>query len=480
MGRSSADVRAELGHPVVDCDGHIQEYVPAALPALREALGPTAFERYRALGSTLEVILGRGAPDERVRHGFPQSAWWATPARNTRDLATAMLPALLAERLGELGIDFAVLYPTKAMGAAGHEDAEIRRGLCRGWNEWYAQTYRPYARQLTVAGLIPMHTPEEAIAELEHCGAIGLKVVVIPEGVYRPIPEPLGGHPSPFLMPGQTHWFDTFGLDSAHDYDPVWARFEQLGFAVTAHGGMGQVAPNNFTSPTNYAFNHMGAIAEKMHHQVKSLFMSGVTRRFPRLPIAALECGVNWATTLLNDIVEHWEKRNPSALASLDPASIDWAEFESLARRYGDGLVVPERDLQADLRDIPAAGAPPAERDEWRHVAATSEAELIEAFADHFYFGCEADDRTLTFAFHPANAGGAVLRPVFSSDIGHWDVPDMASTLAEAWDLVEDGFLSAGQFRDFVYTNPVRLLTSVNPRFFDGTAVEEAASPSSA
>ena len=48
----------------------------------------------------------------------------------------------------------------------------------------------------------------------------------------------------------------------------------------------------------------------------------------------------------------------------------------------------------------------------------------------------------------------------------------MAETLAEAWELVEDGLIDAGNFRDFVFTNPVRLLTAVNPSFFDGTVVE--------
>jgi hypothetical protein len=28
---------------------------------------------------------------------------------------------------------------------------------------------------------------------------------------------------------------------------------------------------------------------------------------------------------------------------------------------------------------------------------------------------------------------------IFSSDIGHWDVPDIAGILGEAWELVETG-----------------------------------------
>ena len=74
------------------------------------------------------------------------------------------------------------------------------------------------------------------------------------------------------------------------------------------------------------------------------------------------------------------------------------------------------------------------------------------------------------------NPMGAKLRAMFSSDIGHWDVPDMTGVLEEAWELVEDEKVSPENFRDFVLTNPVRFYTSVNPDFFAGTRVEESAS----
>ena len=47
----------------------------------------------------------------------------------------------------------------------------------------------------------------------------------------------------------------------------------------------------------------------------------------------------------------------------------------------------------------------------------------------------------MAFAFSPANAHGTRLRPVFSSDLSHWDVPDMAGVLPEAFELVEEGLL---------------------------------------
>jgi len=381
------------------------------------------------------------------------------------------------ERLEEFGIDYSVLYGTKAFGCASPTDGEVRRGLCRGFNDYYAETYAPFADRMTVAGIIPMHTPEEAIEELEHCKAIGLKAIGLPEGVLREIPEPEVDHPSPFLMPGQTHWFDTFGLDSAHDYDPVWAKCAELGFAATCHGGMGCLSPFRFTSPSNYSYNHIGAFMDAMHRLVKSLFMGGVTRRFPDLPFAVLECGVGWASILLADLVEHWEKRSLEGLERLDPAGIDWALLEKRARQYGGSLFAnaSEADVRASLEALPGTGRVPENLDDWRFLEVSDEADLVSLFADHFYFGCEADDRTLAFAFSKANPAGARLRPVFSSDLSHWDVRDMANVLSEAHGLVREGVLEVEDFRDFVCRNPARLLMSQNPNFFDGTVLESQA-----
>lgn len=476
MGESSQQVRAGLDHPVIDVDGHVIEFMPAILPYLRESLGPVLFDRYLHEPSPIVRILSADT-ETRLATGTPQSAWWGTPAANTRDLATGVIPKLMYERLDELGIDFTVLYPTKGFGIAGIEDPEIRRGVCAGFNEYYADTYRPYADRMTAAGVIPMHTPDEALAELEHCRAIGLKVVGFPEGVTRPIPSPDPGNITPFMYPGQAWWFDHFGIDSAYDYDPVWARAEELGFAATCHGGLGNMPTGSFTSRTNYSYNHIGSFAQRMHHLCKSLFMAGVTVRFPRLNFAFLECGVGWAAILLADLLEHWEKRNPGALPSLDPAVIDWDLLERYLREYGgDDLLARagDIDLAAALRALPGAGVPPDELDDWRFLGVSSERELVDAFVPRFYFGCEADDRSMAYAFSPANPFGARLRPVFSSDMSHWDVEDMAGVVGEAHGLVRSGVLTEQDFREVVFENPARLLLGQNPDLFAGTAVEDA------
>ena len=102
--------------------------------------------------------------------------------------------------------------------------------------------------------------------------------------------------------------------------------------------------------------------------------------------------------------------------------------------------------------------------------------DIRELFVPRFYFGCEADDPSVAWAFDcRVNPMGAKLRAMFSSDIGHWDVPDMTRVLAEAYEPVEKGIIDEGDFHDFVFTNPVRFYTSANPDFFRGTRCESEA-----
>ena len=78
-------------------------------------------------------------------------------------------------------------------------------------------------------------------------------------------------------------------------------------------------------------------------------------------------------------------------------------------------------------------------------------------------------------AFSPnLNPGHVPLPAVFASDIGHWDVRDMREVLPEAYELVEHGQISDDDFAHFVFINPVKLWTSMNPEFFAGTSVESA------
>jgi hypothetical protein len=113
--------------------------------------------------------------------------------------------------------------------------------------------------------------------------------------------------------------------------------------------------------------------------------------------------------------------------------------------------------------------------DEWAPSGIKHPQDICDIFTRQFYYGCEGDDPLVTLA--SASKGSpfdAKLCALYGSDLGHWDVPEMAEAAEEAYELVEHGVLSEAAFRDIVFTNAVEFWTSGNPDFFKGTAVESA------
>jgi hypothetical protein len=114
----------------------------------------------------------------------------------------------------------------------------------------------------------------------------------------------------------------------------------------------------------------------------------------------------------------------------------------------------------------------PVPFDEFAPCGMTEIHDLKALFVDPFYFGCEADDRMTSIAFNRRlNPLGVKLKPVFGSDIGHWDVMDATTILSEAWSLVDAKLIDEGDFREFVYENPAMMHLSMNPEYFAGTVL---------
>ncbi|HVM66603.1 MAG TPA: amidohydrolase family protein, partial [Acidimicrobiales bacterium] len=223
------DIRARLDHPVIDSDGHLIEYLPLVRDFIVEEGGEGLGEGFdRMVKSALQRV---SVPDpaQRRQLGIHAAGVWGLPTENTLDRATAMLPQLHYRRLDELGIDFAVLYPTYGLTVTALANDELRCALARAINRYYAEAYAGYRDRLEPVAAVPTHTPEEAIAELDHAvGELGLKAVMFG----GTIPRPYESAPD---APGR--WIDTLGHDSLYDYDPVWQRCTELGVAPTFHSG---------------------------------------------------------------------------------------------------------------------------------------------------------------------------------------------------------------------------------------------------
>ena len=469
----AAKLRADLDHPVIDADGHWLEYYPVVRAAM-ESIGGEAATRAMDMGGSRVGSSLRMTVAERRHANVPQEAFWGSPTKNTRDRATAMMPKLLYERLDELGIDFAILYPTMGLGFPRVNDKEARIAACRAFNIYCAELFEPFKDRMTPAAVIPMHTPEEAIEELEHAvNELNLKVVMLNSLIDRPIEKVVSEQPDAADL---VSWLDTFGIDSAHDYDVVWKKCLELGVSPTFHRG----SRGKFfrLSVSNFCYNHIGHFAAASEAVCKSLFIGGVTRRFPDLNFAFLEGGVGFAVLLYADLINHWEIRNGEALKFTDPSELDLNLLKDLASEYAGPAMQEAISAGRGLstKNGPTTTGGLNQLDDYAACEIKQKSDFKDLFAERFYFGCEADDVTNALAFQRKNNPfNAEIKTLFGSDIGHFDVQDMAGVLPEAHELVEDGLITTDDFRHFVFENPVRFWGETNPRFFEGTAVENAA-----
>jgi predicted TIM-barrel fold metal-dependent hydrolase len=475
MNNGHSDARklhARLHHPVIDADGHWLEFGPVMREEFCRIGGEAAVE---ALALASDRVPGslRLTVAERARRRVGMEAFLSTPSENTLDRATAMLPRLMYERLEELGIDFCVVYPTAGLGYHRMQDTRLRRAICRAYNVFTSDQFRGLEDRVIPAAIIPMYTPEEAIEEIEFAVTqLGYKVIMVGGLMRRPVPALAEAHPDASRF---VEWYDVVGLDSPHDYDPVWQKCRELRIAPSFHNGARSILLRN--SPSNFCYNHIGHFASAGHAVAKALFFGGVTRRFPDLNFAFLEGGVGWACMLYADLIGHWEKRNGTAIQSTHPGKLDRAKLLQLAEKYGRASVVDAvrrgEGLDGDTGTLTGGVE---DVDDYFRCKIERKEDIRDLFVPRYYFGCEADDPVNAWAFNRrANPMGARLNALFSSDIGHFDVPDMTEVVPEAYELVEHGLLTDDDFRDFMFENAVRFWGEVNPDFFKGTTVEKAA-----
>jgi hypothetical protein len=310
-----------------------------------------------------------------------------------------------------------------------------------------------------------MNTPGVAVRAAEHAvKEAGLKTLIMASYVRRYLGDKPANGP-------QAYRLDTYGLDSEYDYDPFWAKCVDLGIAPLTHGSHQRERVSR--SVSSYVYNHVGGLATGHESLAKSLFLGGVTRRFPELRFGFLEGGVAWGASLYADLLGHWSKRNSKSIHDLDPDRLDVDALMGYFAQYGgDALTGRLEDLR---RFFKRPAARPAQLDEFFRAVIEKPEDIRDLFVPNFYFGCEADDPLVPWAFaDKVNPMGARLRAMIGSDISHWDVPDMTEPVEEAYEMVEHGKLSAQDFKEFTFTNPVRLHAGMNPKFFEGTVVENA------
>ena len=470
MKSRAEEIHDGLKHPVIDGDGHWMEPIPIFLEYLREVGGAKSVDQMRAQWRARDAWY-RATPQERQHNRIRRAIWWGITA-DTYDKATALLPTLLNERLPELGIDFALIYPTFGLSINGMTETELHLVAARAYNMMTADMFAPYAERFAPVAIIPSQTPEQALEELEYAVVQrGFRAIMLRGNQERPIQGAAAG-----IDPKKAAWYvDTIALDSPYNYEPVWQRCVELGIAVTQHSGSGRWMDR--ASVNNFTYNHVGHFAESNHAFARGVFLGGLVRRHPNLNFGFMEGGISWACQMCLDLIEHWEKRRRAGLQY--PSATNVAEMQQLIDRYGDQRLKASADAIMNNLDVfrPECSVEELSRpefvaDDFEASGVNSKEDVRAVFANNFFFGCEADDRATMWAFDKRM--GVRLRPVFSSDFTHFDVPSFAEVIPEAFELVEKGFITEQDFREFTFANAAQLHTRNNPDFFKGTVVEKA------
>ena len=156
----AARVRSRVDHPIIDADGHFVELGPLlhdeVISYVEDAGGAALRERFLTTAASFDTsssLADRGDPTVR-RQWKAMPSWWGWQTAGVRDRATAHLPALLYERLDEIGIDFTILYPSMALGYFEVADEELSSVLCRAVNRYHTRLFDPYRRLLRIQHLI--------------------------------------------------------------------------------------------------------------------------------------------------------------------------------------------------------------------------------------------------------------------------------------------------------------------------------------
>jgi hypothetical protein len=198
-----------------------------------------------------------------------------------------------------------------------------------------------------------------------------------------------------------------------------------------------------------------------------------VTRRFPSLNFGFLECGAAWACSLFADLVGHYEKRSLAAMEYVDPAQLDVDKMMQYFDDFADPFTKKHIDAARRLLRPRLPAVAPRKDDFWK-TGITDIHEIVDLFANRFYIGA----KLMIAQWRGPSTARSILSARDSRDVRirrrHWDVIDVGDVVVEAQELVDDGLISAQDFKEFMFWNPVELHAGVNPDFFKGTRVETA------
>ncbi len=276
----------------IDADGHILEPADVWEKYIDPQYRDQAI-RVRTGSDGLEILELDGRPSKYMQPGglagfggMGKSHEEMGPSPDRTYMGEApfgsMDPTQRLERMDQEGLEKAIVYPSLGLlwETEEVEDFGLQAAFARAYNRWVEDFCSGTKGRLVPIAHISMGDPQEAARELERAVKNGAK----------------GAFFVPFTPTWKSH---------AHpDYDPFWAKVQELEVPVGIHPSGEPPAKRvhqRFKDMQKWATWHFNVHGAQGPLQAfTAMFQYGLFDRFPKVKIVVLESGAGWAGYLLN------------------------------------------------------------------------------------------------------------------------------------------------------------------------------------
>ena len=251
------------GFRAIDGDGHIRERDADIWRFLDSPYGDSEITLNYPFFPTLDGFqrgaTGAAAGADKRREGVIDASAWG-------------------RLLDEVGLDYAVLYPTAGLSVGMIQDPEWAVAVCKGYNDWLTASYRRADARLAGVALLPLQNVDAAAQELRRAvRELEMVAGMLPaNSANMGVRNPLGD---------ESFW-------------PIYEGAQRLGVPLAVHG-----APS---LGLGFDFNRSVAYANILEHpvavmiQLASMFLNGVFDEFPNLRVAYLEANTVWLPYMMD------------------------------------------------------------------------------------------------------------------------------------------------------------------------------------
>ena len=295
----------ELPFPVFDADNHMyepQEALTKFLPDNRKHVIDYVQVRGRTKivvrghisdyipNPTFEVVARPGAQEEYFRNGSGGKSYREVLGEPMKAIPAFREPAPRLEVMDELGLDYALMFPTLAslVEERMKDDPEMTHDVIHALNQWMYETWSfNYQERIFATPVITLPIVERALEELQWCLERGARTVLV-----RPAPVP--GHRGT-----RSFGFEEFG----------WSGEQASGFSARIKS---DVLP---FKPTAFRMLAMGK--RPIEDAMGALVCHGALSRNPELRVLSIENGADWVPDLFRGLKGVYKKM-PNAFSE-DP-----------------------------------------------------------------------------------------------------------------------------------------------------------------